>query len=372
MNQTITPHSTQLRSKFFRLPTQHKCCLLMILLLCTAWCVHAQNLTVSINGETPLTNQPSLEAAIGSPSKLTSIEITSGTFTAADWRHLRKIKSKVNSFIITDGVKVDSMPQDAHWDYSFFGSAITTISIDAEFTICFGAFTDCRNLDSISLPKVTKIANQAFYRSGNFSTISLPKVTEIEQNAFAFCKTLTHVSLPTVNSIAGNAFWQCTALTSLELGATPPAASGFSFAYCPSQRYLTLVDADGHALTGEALNTAVAAYKAHTGWSATHNQWCGWTLNGSTDGTTGLLDIRHETLSTYPNPTQGEVHVNLPSTGSGTTDMLVYNAAGQLLQRMPAHEFSAGSDAMRIDLSGFPAGVYIIRVGNAAAKIVKM
>lgn len=342
----------------------------MILLLCTAWCVHAQNLTVSINGETTLTNQPSLEAAIGSPNKFTSIEITSGTFTAADWRYLRKISSWVNSFSITDGVKVDNMPQDAGGN-SFFGSVITTISIDAEFTICFRAFTDCRNLNSISLPKVTKIANQAFSGSGNFSTISLPKVTEIEQNAFASCKTLTHVSLPTVNSIAGHAFYQCTALTSLELGATPPSASGYSFAYCPSQRYLTLVDADGHALTGEALNTAVAAYKAHTGWSTTQNQWCGWTLNGSTAGITGLLNFRHETLSTYPNPTQGEVHVNLPSTGSGTTDMLVYNAAGQLLQRMPAREFSAGSDAVRIDLSGFPAGVYIVRMGNAVAKVVK-
>ena len=90
--------------------------------------------------------------------------------------------------------------------------------------------------------------------------------------------------------------------------------------------------------------------------------------------TTGLFDVKRESLSAYPNPTTGQLWVSVPELAEGTAaEMHVYNTSGQLLQRVPAHGASAGSAANRlsIDLSGYPAGVYIIRVGNAAAKVVK-
>ncbi|MBQ9470644.1 MAG: InlB B-repeat-containing protein [Bacteroidales bacterium] len=90
--------------------------------------------------------------------------------------------------------------------------------------------------------------------------------------------------------------------------------------------------------------------------------------------TTGLLDTKLDALSVYPNPTQGVLWVSVPELAEGTAaEVHVYNANGQLLQRVPAHGASAGSAASRlsIDLSGDPAGVYIIRVGNAVAKVVK-
>ena len=90
--------------------------------------------------------------------------------------------------------------------------------------------------------------------------------------------------------------------------------------------------------------------------------------------TTGLFDVKRESLSIFPNPTQGVLWVSVPELAEGTaTEVHVYNANGQLLQRVPAHGASAGSAASRlsIDLSGYPAGVYIIRVGNAVAKVVK-
>ena len=90
--------------------------------------------------------------------------------------------------------------------------------------------------------------------------------------------------------------------------------------------------------------------------------------------TTGLLDTKLDALSVYPNPTQGVLWVSVPELAEGTaTEVHVYNANGQLLQRVPAHGASAGSAASRlsIDLSAYPAGMYIIRVGNAMAKVVK-
>ena len=90
--------------------------------------------------------------------------------------------------------------------------------------------------------------------------------------------------------------------------------------------------------------------------------------------TTGLFDAQLDALSVFPNPTQGVLWVSVPELAEGTAaEMHVYNTSGQLLQRVPAHGASTGSAASRlsIDLSGYPAGVYIIRVGNAMAKVVK-
>ena len=74
---------------------------------------------------------------------------------------------------------------------------------------------------------------------------------------------------------------------------------------------------------------------------------------------TGLFDNVIESLSVYPNPTVGAVQVE----ANGT--VLVYNAAGQLLQRVPSQ------GKVLIDLSSYPAGFYFVVVGKAKATIVK-
>ena len=77
--------------------------------------------------------------------------------------------------------------------------------------------------------------------------------------------------------------------------------------------------------------------------------------------TTGLFSIEREslTLTAYPNPTVGAVQVE----ANGM--VMVYNAAGQLLQRVPAQ------GKVLIDLSSYPAGFYFVVVGKAKATIVK-
>ena len=112
------------------------------------------------------------------------------------------------------------------------------------------------------------------------------------------------------------------------------------------------------------------------------------------EAATGLLGIHREGLSVYPNPTTGELWLTVPEPVEGTiegtiestaaAEVLVYNASGQLVLRVPTYGASAGSapavagsapaamGRIRIDLSGHPAGVYIIRVGHAVAKVVRM
>ena len=84
------------------------------------------------------------------------------------------------------------------------------------------------------------------------------------------------------------------------------------------------------------------------------------------DGATGIFDTQLDALSAYPNPTTGMLWVSVPEPVEGTAaNVLVYNINGQLLQRVQSQ------GQVQIDLSGYPSGLYIVRVGNAVAKVVK-
>ncbi|MBQ9470319.1 MAG: DUF4465 domain-containing protein [Bacteroidales bacterium] len=95
---------------------------------------------------------------------------------------------------------------------------------------------------------------------------------------------------------------------------------------------------------------------------------------------TGLRNIERESLSAYPNPTMGELWLTVPEPVEGTVEgaaaeVLVYSINGQLMLRVPMRASAGSAPAagrIRIDLSGLPAGVYIIRVGNAVAKVVRL
>lgn len=73
---------------------------------------------------------------------------------------------------------------------------------------------------------------------------------------------------------------------------------------------------------------------------------------GVDDGSFGGLALR-----AYPNPTAGIVNVELPA-GSSTTNYAVFDLTGrQILQG----ESGAGTTESQLDLSEFPAGLYVIR-----------
>ncbi len=111
------------------------------------------------------------------------------------------------------------------------------------------------------------------------------------------------------------------------------------------------------------------------------------TLSKPSAPATGLFDNVIESLSAYPNPTTGELWLTVPEPVEGTVEgaaaeVLVYSINGQLMLRVPMRASAGSAPAVagsapaagriRIDLSGLPAGVYIIRVGNAVAKVVRL
>ncbi len=85
-----------------------------------------------------------------------------------------------------------------------------------------------------------------------------------------------------------------------------------------------------------------------------------WTLNTSS----ALIDIKNDKIKIYPNPVRGGTVTVENNTGEQTLE--IYDLTGCLLTRVSTH-----SATTTIDISGFPEGVYLLKMGANTAKIIK-
>ncbi|MBR7067811.1 MAG: Ig-like domain-containing protein, partial [Bacteroidales bacterium] len=76
---------------------------------------------------------------------------------------------------------------------------------------------------------------------------------------------------------------------------------------------------------------------------------------------TGLFDTACEQLSLSPNPTSTGFYIE-----SANSDVRVYSISGQLVLQQSAN------GKTYVDISRLVAGTYIVRMGNAAAKVIKL
>ena len=271
-----------------------------------------QNLTVKItttSGATPVTKsgQPSLEAALNgiAITQIKSLEISEGTFNAADWEYLKAKKDTLTSlsgFVITDGLADVADIPDTDADHPFFSATLTSFSVAKLQKIGKNAFYNCTKLKDISMPQVVEIGSYGLYNTGALVNVNLPMVAIVGSyafnssgiesltlpsativNAYAFCNTgyLTRLILPKIKTIKGNNVFYGSALTYLGVGTTRPSIAVASLAGLSSPRYLVLVDDNGVELTGIAYDDAVAAYgSVWEGFKTDHNRSLTVKVNG--------------------------------------------------------------------------------------------
>ena len=105
-------------------------------------------------------------------------------------------------------------------DYCFYYSnTLTTATFSNADEVGLNAFSNCKVLSQINLPKATKIGVLSFYKS-KLSTVNLPNAMMIDKAAFRANASLTLVNLPRVQKLYGFTFEGCKNLTKVDLGSS--------------------------------------------------------------------------------------------------------------------------------------------------------
>lgn len=140
---------------------------------------------------------------------------------------------------------------------------VTAEMLDGITKIGDAAFSECRNLTSVTIPNsVTLIERNAFRTCDKLESVTIPNsVTSIGDSAFAYCDVLENMTIPGNTSIGTLAFSTCYKFSSLTmLSTTPP---GFGVAVFQSINPLPTIYVPAES---------VDAYKSASGWSYYANQ----------------------------------------------------------------------------------------------------
>lgn len=120
--------------------------------------------------------------------------------------------------------------------YAFNSSSLTSITIpNSVTTIGNSAFGWCKRLTSITLPNsLTSIGERVFISCSSLTSITIPnRVTTIPSLTFADCTGLTSVTIPnSVTSIGGSAFARCSGLTSITIPNSVTSIGSSAFNGC--------------------------------------------------------------------------------------------------------------------------------------------
>ena len=150
--------------------------------------------------------------------------------------------------------------------------SITTVNF-AEGSVCEsigdGAFSDCSNLTSITIPEsVTSIGDWAFSNCSSLTSITIPEgVTSIGEGVFRNCSSLTSITIPEgVTSIGDRAFQNCSSLTSITLPSSVTSIGDWAFLGCYAlaevYNYSSLTVTAGSSSNGYLGQYAKVVYKA--------------------------------------------------------------------------------------------------------------
>lgn len=117
-------------------------------------------------------------------------------------------------------------------DYCFYQSnTLTTATFSNADEVGLNAFSNCKVLSQINLPKATKIGVLSFYKS-KLSTVNLPNAMMIDSSAFKDNVSLTLVNLPRLQKLYAGTFQGCNNLTKVDLGSCRSFSGKGQFLSC--------------------------------------------------------------------------------------------------------------------------------------------
>ena len=112
--------------------------------------------------------------------------------------------------------------------------------------ICNGAFANCVNLTTLTIPNgLAIIGDAAFCMCDNLSSFSIPKgMTNIGNWTFLYCERLSFVNIPdSIVSIGDGAFFGCSSLTSVKLPECIMRIGDSAFCGCKNLSSVNIPDA---------------------------------------------------------------------------------------------------------------------------------
>jgi len=207
------------------------------------------------------------------------------------------------------------------------------------------AFSLCARLTSITIPNsVTLIGNYAFTMSG-VTSITIPdSVVSIGDGAFALTP-LNSITIPPSVTSLGNGSFDCPGLSSVYVNSIVPIVINDSVGVFYNKTTCTLYVPAG---------SGTLYQKAH--------EWkdFGSIIEMAPDGLNELTGKQNILL--YPNPVRDGCTIN---TGENPAMVSLYSLAGVLLMSRQV------TDKSYLDMSGLPAGQYIVKINTSNGIVEK-
>ena len=224
-------------------------------------------------------------------TKVKKIAFTEGTFDATDYKAL---SDRFADFTGLSAVAVEAGVSNyvlvAPGQSLVLPAAIEELSL-ANLTTVPNKFLEGAKCKTIRLPQTTTVGQEAFKGCTQLTTFDAPELATIEKEAFSGCTALAELQLLKLAAMKQKAFAGCSALAKLTLcGETVPtvAKDAAPFVGCPTERQLTLKQADGKEYTPREIHRLRG--KFDDGDEVYHDgKWFGWVLPVSR-----LYEIKYE------------------------------------------------------------------------------
>ena len=168
-----------------------------------------------------------------------TVFIPEGTTTIAE-------KAFMGCEVIKEVVTPNSVTEiqsKAFMDCLHLKKATITTDSATEFKLMMGLFSQCYNLEEVTLPSTMKVINAyTFYKNYNLKRINIPgSIVRIETGAFFQCNSLTNITLPnTVQYLRDQAFYDCRGLKTIGIPNSTKEFGNRCFGLCSALENVVL------------------------------------------------------------------------------------------------------------------------------------